>query len=113
MTLTTGEVVPMQIVAFDTDIKVDGTKSAISWLSVDTLNQKQRMTPYGGTNANGWIACDLRSWLYDSVYTTIPQEIKSAIVTVKKSYYDYTTQSTLVCEDNIWIPSAREISGIT
>jgi hypothetical protein len=112
MTLTTGEVVPMQIVAFDTDIKVDGTKSAISWLSVDTLNQKHLMTAYGGTNANGWIACELRSWLYDNIYTTIPQEIKSSIVTVKKSYYDYTTQSTLVCEDSIWIPSVREVSGI-
>jgi len=40
---------------------------------------------------------------------TIDSGIRSHIVDVNKTYYDYTDQTTETSSDNIWLASAREI----
>jgi hypothetical protein len=106
---TYGEVV-MQIVAFDEDDKADGTgKAAISWVSRDIITTHVMNSDL--TNANGWEASEMRTWLQDKFYAALPEDVKVAIVNVNKPYYDYTTQTTKTCTDNVWIPSVREVFG--
>ena len=106
-----GTAVVMQIVAFDADDKADGSKAAISWVSRDIIAQHSMNDT--STNANGWVACGMRTWLQGEFYENIPDEVKASIVPVNKTYYDNTTKTTLSCEDNVWIPSYRELFGDT
>lgn len=102
----------MQIVGFDLDDKTSGGKAKISWLMRDLLNTKRAMNSTD-SNANGWIATELRTWLRNTVLPTIDTTIRSHIVDVDKTYYDYSEQTTQKASDNIWLPSARELFGGT
>ena len=112
ITLTTGEEVLMEIVAFDADEKTDGSKAAITWLSKNLLATKHNMIS-SLSNFAGWRASEMRSWLQSDVYNTLPSEVKNAIVEVEKTYYNNTTSSTLTYTDTVWIPSYREMFGGT
>ena len=65
------------------------------------------------TNANGWPATEMRTWLRDTILPTIDTSIRNHIVDVNKTYYDYTSRATKTSSDNIWLASAREIFGGT
>ncbi len=107
--LTDGTSVVMEVVALNADTKTNGSKATITWISkrvITTTKMNSSMSVY-----NGWAASAGRSWLRGDFYTTIPTEIKNIIVPVNKTYYDYTTKSTLTCEDTVWIPSYREVFG--
>jgi hypothetical protein len=110
LTLSTGEVVYMQIVGMDVDKTSTGETAALSWLSVDCINATHGMNNTD-TKANGWAVSGMRTWLQNDVYWTLPANVRRNIVTVQKTYYDATTQSTLTCNDTLWIPSAREVVG--
>lgn len=100
----------MEIVAFDTDEKADGSgKAAITWLSKAAI--AVRVMNSTGTNANGWAATEMRTWLQSDVFAALPTEVQSAVVPVNKTYYNYTTKSTRTIEDTVWIPSAGEMCG--
>ena len=106
-------VVNMQIVAFDTDVLSDDTgKARITWIAKELLPTKHTMNEMS-TNANGWAESEMRDYLQTEVWALIPTDIQNAIVAVDKTYYDKTTNSTLSCEDKVWIPSCREIFGTT
>ena len=110
MTLSDNTVVVMQIVAFNADEKADGSGVAgITWISKDIVGERRMNST--NTNEGGWEASAMRSWLQGEFYDTLPADVKSVIVPVNKTYYDCTTQSTKNCDDNIWIPSYREVFG--
>jgi len=111
ITLTNGNTVVMEIVAFDEDTKEDGTKAAITWLSKDIVTT--HVMNNSGINLGSWEASDMRVWLRGDFYNSIPAEVKNAIVPVDKTYFDYNSYSTRSCLDAIWIPSYREIFGGT
>ena len=102
----------MQIVGFDTDDKTSGGKAKISWLMKDLLSTGHAMNTTI-TNANGWPATEMRSWLRDTILPTIDSSIRSHIIEVNKTYYDRTDNTTETIADTIWIPSAREMYGTT
>lgn len=105
--LTDGSTVIMEIVAFNADTKTDGTTAPITWISRGLISEMQMSSP--SSNANGWVKSSLRTWLQGDFYATLPNDVKEVIARVNKTYYDKTTASTLSCEDNIWIPSQREM----
>lgn len=107
-----GEPHLMQIVGFDTDDKTSGGKAKISWLMKDQLTTTHRMNA-SSTNADGWPATEMRTWLRNTILPTIDSSIRSHIVDVNKTYYDYTDSTTETSSDNIWLASAREIFGGT
>ena len=110
MTLSDETAVVMQIVAFDADDKADGSgKAGITWISKGVL--PRRAMNSNSTNANGWVVTPMRSWLQNDFYATMPYDVQNAVVSVVKTYRDYTTASTLECEDTIWLPSYREVFG--
>lgn len=109
-TTTDGKTIVMEIVAFNADTKSDGSGTAgITWISRDIVANHEMNS--SATNTNGWAASSLRAWLQSDFYATLPEEVKNKIVSVNKSYYDATTNSTLSCVDNVWIPSNYEMAN--
>ena len=105
---TDGKTIVMQIVAFDADTKSDETGTAgITWLSMEVVAEHV-MNPTI-TNEGGWKHSNMRSWLQGEFYNTLPADLKNAIVNVNKTYTEVVAQDTLSCEDNVWIPSHREV----
>lgn len=98
----------MQIAGFDCDPLANGSGNAkISWICKSILTT-HRMNATG-TTTDGWSATEMRTWLRDTIYPTLPTNIKNAIKSVTKTYYDYGTTSTKTETDTIWIPSYREV----
>ena len=107
-------VVNMQIAAFDADELAGETndKAHITWIAKELLTKNHKMNEEF-TNAGGWAESDMRNYLHTEVWALIPADVQNSIVEVKKTYYDYTTKSTLISQDKVWIPSYREIFGGT
>ena len=99
----------MEIVAFNTDDKADGTgKAKITWISKDLLNTLQKMNN-SKTSSGDWEGSNLRSYLRSTIKPLIPSEVRSAIVEVTKGQHG--TNGMVTNTDDVWIPSAYEISG--
>ena len=100
----------MEIVSFDADTKADGTKAAISWISVEVVTMREMNETK--TNDGAWEGSDLRSWLQSDFYSLLPADLQDAIVVVNKTYMKANTENG-TCQDSLWIPSSREVTGDT
>ena len=83
--------------------------TGITWLSKGII--AERAMNLTATNQGGWKESEMRTWLQNDFYSTLPNELKNTIISVQKTYWDHDTKSTLSCDDNLWIPSYREIVG--
>ena len=111
----------MEIVAFDTDDKADGSgKAKITWISKGLLNTAHNMnttkkTVDGETayTAGGWEHSDMRAYLKDTVKPLIPETVRNAIVPVTKVSSTYTGDALVTdgqtTTDDVWIPSNHEV----
>ena len=119
-------IINMQIAAFDTDDKVDGTgKAPVSFIGKELLKSSHRMNPSvirnedgtyqeGTGGIGGWDKSEMRTYLYGTINSLIPSEIKNRIVEVTKTQDAYNTEGlrfTQTTQDNVWIPSLYEVSG--
>ncbi len=117
-TTTDGKTIVMEIAAFNTDIKSDGTGTAgITWISKSYIIYS-KMDTTTWTNGNGWENTYARNMLQTDFYNKLPNEVKNSIETVNKTYYaqtgrtpDSTLYGTKTCADNLWIPSFYEVFG--
>ncbi len=109
VTLTNGVDVVMEIAAFNADTKIDGTKTAITWITKHAVFQK--VMNFNSSNSGGWKDSELRAWLQNDLYNLLPKEVKNAISSVNKTYYIYGNNTILSCTDTIWLPSYREVYG--
>lgn len=110
--LTDGTKITMDLAAIDTDVKSDNSGTAkMTWIC-HGVPYKHRMNATN-TASGGWASSEMRSWLISDILSKIPSEIKSHIVSVKKSYRSKSpTDETLWSDDEIWIPSYKEV-GLT
>lgn len=111
----------MEIVAFNTDDKADGSgKAKITWMSKDQLATTQKMnasqkTVDGETayTAGGWEHSDMRAHLKDTIKPLIPETVRNAIVPVTKIQSTYTggalVKNGQTTTDDVWIPSNHEV----
>ncbi len=111
----------MEIVAFDTDNKADGTgKAGITWISKTLLNTTHAMnstqkTVDGETayTAGGWEHSDMRAYLKNTIKPLIPATVRNAIVPVTKVQSTYTGGALVkdgqTTTDDVWIPSNHEV----
>ena len=107
--LTDGTKIKMDLAAIDTDVKSDNSGTAkMTWICHGILcNHRMNKNT---TTEGGWAESEMRSWLISDVLSKIPTEIKSHIVSVKKSYRSKSpNDETLWSDDEIWIPSCREV----
>lgn len=120
--LGTNGIINMQIVAVNTDDLASGTgKAKYTWIAKELLATTHRMNPANtsgevGTGGNGgWENCEMRTYLKNTIKPLIPAEVRNAIVEVTK-IQSTVTDGTMVKDgqtttDDLWIPSAHEISG--
>lgn len=106
---TDGTKIKMDLAAIDTDVKSDNSGNAkMTWIC-HGIPYTHRMNA-SKTAAGGWASSEMRNWLISDILSKIPTEIKSHIVSVKKSYRSKSpNDETLWSDDEIWIPSRKEI----
>ena len=107
--LTDGTKIKMDLAALDTDVKSDNSGTAkMTWIC-HGIPYKHRMNATN-TSDGGWVDSEMRSYLISDILSKIPTEIKSHIVSVKKSYRSkLPNDETLWSDDEIWIPSYKEV----
>ena len=107
--LSDGTLIKMDIAAFDTDDKSDDSgKAKITWIC-HGIPFTHRMNATS-TTSGGWAESEMRSWLISEILAKIPNEIRSHIVSVKKTYRSKSpNDETLTSNDEIWIPSYKEV----
>lgn len=104
-----GQEIVVEVVGIHEDIKADGSGAAgISWASQIIIEERQ-MHPT--TDINSWVESETRRWLQEDFIQELPEDLRSAIVNVNKTYYDNSDKTTKTCVDSLWIPSYREIFG--
>lgn len=113
--LGTDGTINMQIAAFDADVDEKGTKIPITFIAMELLNNKYNLTQ-ANTYAYDWSLSDGRTAFNTTVLGKIPENIRSRIITAKKTYaIPGTNQAngsrvTQTCYDKIWVPSGREVN---
>lgn len=107
--LTDGTKIKMDLAAIDTDVKSDNTGNAkMTWIC-HAIYYMHKMN-IANTTSGGWADSEMRSYLISDILSKIPTEIKSHIVSVKKSYRSKSpNDETLWSNDEIWIPSYKEV----
>lgn len=110
--LGTQGIINMQLVAVDEDVTPNGDAIPLTFIGKELLNTSHRMNATN-TNADGWAATGMRTYLKNTIKPLIPSNIIKRIWTVNKTYWNRTSRSTLISEDKLWIPSYREMLGST
>lgn len=106
-------VVYMKIIGFDCDELSDNSGNAkITWGLAYAVEKRQMNSTQ---TTDSWPTMELRTYLRETLLPMFPQEVQSSIKEVKKTYYDATTQSTLIQNDTVWLCSVYEwgLSGAT
>ena len=115
----------MEIVAFNEDDRADGNgKAGITWISKTFLLTDHRINPPNnsgeiGTGANGgWLNCEMRAYLKNTIKPLIPAIVRNSIVEVTKVQSTITDGTMIkdgqITTEDVWIPSHHEIfSGST
>ena len=127
VTMTTGEVVEMQIAGINVYKNYGNTElgNHIIWLSRDCLAQKYKMrtsdTNNGTANEkNPFRASELFSTLQNTVFPTIPAEWRSIIGNMRCTYGERYSSSGSVTADTNWafkdrgrlfLPTPQEVFG--
>lgn len=95
------------------DTKVGGGKAGVTF-EFETVVAAHAMNN-ALTISGGWAACDMRSWLNNDFFYTLPSEFRSNIVEVKKATNNTgnTGDPTKVTNtnDKLWLLSYTEVYG--
>jgi len=112
MELTDGTLIKMDLAALNTDVKSDNSGTAkMTWIC-HGIPYKSKMHSTADTSG-GWITRNVIYSFLQGILDKIPTEIKSHIVSVKKTYRIKTpTDETLSSDELIWLPSYKEV-GLT
>lgn len=98
------------VAAKNSDIRTDGNGNAhITWIAISAPYITRIMK--NDTSYVNWADSRIRSFLNSSFYEQIPENVRNAILQVRKTFFDASTESTLISDDKIWIPSIRELGG--
>ena len=112
--LNGGERVVMELVSINDGEGTAGgyyPRGTVDFISRDCLQTKRSMNS-SDTNAGGWTKCALRTTLNTTIYETLPQVVKDAIVE-KTHKTSAGSQSTSLVEhtDKLWLPTEYEMFG--
>lgn len=93
--------------------------SGITFVIKRALSTQKVMNPYGGVGAvGGWEQCAMRTYLNETVFALLPQELQSAIKSVTKYSSNVDSSGMLVVDgcvttDKLWLLSEQEVTGRT
>lgn len=111
-TLSTGEVIELQIIGFNHDDKSDETgKAGITLQMKNCLSVKYQMEAHYSTDAkNGWGSTQMRNKTFPVIKSTLPQDLQDVIVLVNKKYYKKSI-GVATATDDLFLLDEIELFG--
>lgn len=113
ITLSTNEVLTMQIYDFAHDEKCDGSGKAGITFGTKNLMASEKVMNSSTTNSGGWQSSEMRSWVNSNLYNDMQPELRNCIKTINKysGIGGGTTSGLAVTQDKIFLFSEIEILG--
>lgn len=115
ITLTTNEVIQMQIIGVNHDtLSSDHSSKAGLTLQMKNCLDTRYQVNSTNTNAGGWQGSALRTTAMPAIYNTLPSEWKSVIKMVDKKAANggsYNYSATVTTSENLFLLSEKEIFG--
>lgn len=108
--LTTNETIELQIAGFNHDTYADGVTAPVTFVVKDCLNTKAQMNGTN-TNAGGYPASAMKSWVETNIYDKLPSDLKGLVAPVKKKWYTTYNDANSLTESNynVWLLSEAEV----
>lgn len=114
ITLTGGEVITMQLARINDGTGLAGIYYPIGtadFISVELMDSTHAMNSTS-TNVGGWNSCEMRTYLNETVYPTLPTDLKNVIVEKTHMHTAGNQSHDLVsASDKLWLPTTYEMFG--
>lgn len=110
VTLTTGEVIELQVAGFNHDTYSDGVTAPVTLVMKNCLNTTAEMNS-SNTNSGGYPASALKTYVETNIYDKLPSDLKTLVAPVKKKCYTtYNSTSSLSeANYNVWLLAEAEV----
>lgn len=110
VTLTTNEVIELQIAGFNHDTYSDGVTAPVTFVMKDCLKTKASMNG-DKTNAGGYPDSTMKTWVESNIYDKLPSDLKTIVAPVKKKWYTTYNDANSLTEGNynVWLLSEAEV----
>lgn len=112
VTLTTNEVIELQIAGFNHDTYSDGVTAPVTLVMKNCLKSTYYMNS-SSTNSGGYPASAMKTYVENNIYAKLPSDLKAIVSAVKKKCYtSYSSTSSLSEADyNVFLLSEMEVFG--
>nr|DAR15402.1 MAG TPA: Ig-like domain protein [Caudoviricetes sp.] len=110
VTLTTNEVIELQIAGFNHDTYSDGVTAPITLVMKNSLNNTYIMN-FSNNNTGGYPASAMKTWVEANIYDKLPSDLKAVVAPVKKKCYTTRNQASSLSEANynVWLLAEAEV----
>lgn len=110
VTLTTNEVIELQIAGFNHDTYSDGVTAPVTLVMKNCLNATAKMNS-DNDNTGGYPASAMKTWVESNIYNKLPSDLKSIVSPVKKKCYTRYNDTTSLSEANynVWLLAEAEV----
>lgn len=110
VTLTTNEVIELQIAGFNHDTYSDGVTAPVTLVMKNCLNTKYYMNN-SNTNNGGYPASVMKPYVETNIYNKLPADLKAIVAPVKKKCYTTYNQASSLSEANynVWLLAEAEV----
>lgn len=110
VTLTTNEVIELQIAGFNHDTYSDGVTAPVTLVMKNCLNTTAKMNS-SNTNTGGYPASAMKTYVETNIYNKLPSDLKAIVAPVKKKCYTIYNQVSSLSEANygVWLLAAAEV----
>lgn len=110
VTLTTNEVIELQVAGFNHDTYSDGVTAPVTLVMKNCLNTTTYMNS-SNTNSGGYPASAMKTWVETNIYNKLPSDLKAIVAPVKKKCYTtYNSASSLSeANYNVWLLAEAEV----
>lgn len=112
VTLTTNEVIELQIAGFNHDTYSDGVTAPVTLVMKNCLNTGFAMNNFDD-NTGGYPASAMKTYVETNIYNKLPSDLKAIVAPVKKKCYTTYNQASSLSEANynVWLLSEVEVLG--
>lgn len=110
VTLTTNEVIELQIAGFNHDTYSDGVTAPVTLVMKDCLNTTAPMNS-DNISAGGYPASAMKTWVENNIYNKLPSDLKAIVAPVKKKCYTTYSDASSLSEANydVWLLAEAEV----
>ena len=110
VTLTTNEVIELQIAGFNHDTYSDGVTAPVTLVMKNCLNTTSAMNS-SNDNTGGYPASAMKTYVETYIYNKLPSDLKAIVAPVKKKCYTTYNQASSLSEANynVWLLAEAEV----